>query len=476
MTRRAWVAVGGGIALVAYLAIVRTDALPWLRGPAPFPPDWEWPFTDRPVSWTWLPPIGCGLVLVALHAWLGRRGDVSRVGAAAALVAATLVGWAFHVSLTAPAAGGAMHWFAAQANEPALLSHFNAALSPDVDDAADYVDRYAERLPAYRDRHFHVSSRPPGLVLAFRVVIEACATRPAACRAIVDRLPMTAQERTRLRSRLPDVLTVAAIVGILATALTCVLALWPIAGLAGAFGMSRDDAIGIAILWPLVPGAALFLGTVDTLVAPFIALGTLALARAGASEARGRAIAWGVVGGASGALALHVTYGALLFTAIGVGVAACLPARSWANRWIALLVAVVCGAALFAVPVLWGYDPIAAFRASIGMHGSLTAARDRVTWSAFNALDYATFLGAPLAVAVFRIRPDRAAAALACIAVGLAGVTAAGFVLGEVGRIWIPAMPLTLVALLARRPGPGRGALALALLATTITLRVSWFP
>lgn len=474
MTRAAWTTIGGTALLVAYCAVVRTDALPWLRGPAPYPPDWQWPYTDRPLSWTWAPAIALGLVLVGFYAWLGRRA-VSRAAATLLLVAATAVGWAFHIALTAPSAGGAMHWFAAQANEAALLSHFNAALSPDLDDAADYLDRYAERLPDYRERHFHVSSRPPGLVLAFRALIEACAARPAICRRIVDRLPMTAHDRTRLRSALPDVLTVAAILGILVTALFCVLALWPIAALARAFGAPRGGAVRIAILWPLVPGAALFLGTVDTLVAPFVAFATLALVRAGAAETRGSAIAWGTLAGVAGALSLHVTYGTLLFAVIGIGVAACAPGRSIARGSVGVAAAVVCGTALFAVPVVWGYDPIAAFRASIGMHGGLTAARDRFTWLVFNAIDYASFLGAPLALCAFRLRRDATTAALACVAVGLVGVTAAGLVLGEVGRIWIPAMPLTLVALLAGRRGGGGAGLAIALLAVTITLRVSWF-
>ena len=115
-------------------------------------------------------------------------------------------------------------------------------------------------------------------------------------------------------------------------------------------------------------------------------------------------------------------------------------------------------------------------------------------WLLFNPLDLALFLGVPVAVLALGRVTEAARATLdgraeapdrftAMLALGLGLLWLSGTTRGEVGRIWIPLMPVLLVAALARR-GDERGSagpslseaavLGLLLAATSLALRLAW--
>jgi hypothetical protein len=99
---------------------------------------------------------------------------------------------------------------------------------------------------------------------------------------------------------------------------------------------------------------------------------------------------------------------------------------------------------------------------------AFTAPRSFVLWLLFNPLDLALFLGVPVAVAGLLLLSRsirRAARGLALSALdrfrlttfaGVGLLVLLGVTRGEVGRIWIPLMPLLLVASLADPTAPGR--------------------
>jgi hypothetical protein len=124
-----------------------------------------------------------------------------------------------------------------------------------------------------------------------------------------------------------------------------------------------------------------------------------------------------------------------------------------------------------------------------------TQPRDYAVWLVFDPLDLAIFIGLPVAVSLVaaavrstrrllaraRLQPDEAfrLAALAALLVLLVS----GQTRGEVGRIWIPIMPVLLVAALARAPRPDDDAvpsaasallLAAAIAPTTIAIALWW--
>jgi hypothetical protein len=144
-------------------------------------------------------------------------------------------------------------------------------------------------------------------------------------------------------------------------------------------------------------------------------------------------------------------------------------------------------AAAFAAPALVGHHPVASMREALRIHREFfTEPRDYGVWLVFDPLDLAVFLGLPVAVSLVfaavrsarrlaarvRLQPDEAfrlAALAALLALLVSGQTR-----GEVGRIWIPIMPVLLVAALARPARHGDddtapSAVSSLLLAATIT-------
>ena len=143
-------------------------------------------------------------------------------------------------------------------------------------------------------------------------------------------------------------------------------------------------------------------------------------------------------------------------------------------------------AAVFALPALAGHHPIASAIEALRIHREFfTLPRAYALWLLFDPLDLAVFLGLPVALSLVwataraarrlaaRARPTAEEAFRLAAMAALAALLLSGQTRGEVGRIWIPVMPVLLVAALARpaeeRPGAA-DALLLAVLLVPIDL------
>jgi hypothetical protein len=239
-----------------------------------------------------------------------------------------------------------------------------------------------------------------------------------------------------------------------------------VAGLARAVGVGPLASARLGVLWTLLPGPVLVLPQFDQALALPVALSALSLARAFRAETSARSAGWAMAAGLAGGVAAALSYGAPAFLAIG-GLAVLAAAvadgvkLTRALRWCALGGLVT--AAAFAAPALLGHHPIASMREALRIHREFfTQPRDYAVWLVFDPLDLAVFIGLPVAVSLVaaavrstrrllaraRLQPDEAfrLAALAALLVLLIS----GQTRGEVGRIWIPLMPVLLVAGLAR--------------------------
>jgi hypothetical protein len=278
-----------------------------------------------------------------------------------------------------------------------------------------------------------------------------------------------------------------------------VLTAWPVAGLARAVGCGPLAAARLGILWTLLPGPVLVLPQFDQALALPVAFSTLALARALRAETAARAAAWSVAAGLAGGTAAFLSYGAPAFLALG-GVAVFAAAVAGGAKltralgW-CVLAGLVTGA-MFAAPALVGHHPLASMREALRIHREFfTEPRDYAVWLVFDPLDLAVFIGLPVAaslvlaslrsarrlIARSRLKPDEAfrlGALVTLLALLLSGETR-----GEVGRIWIPLMPVLLVAALARPAHQGDDtapstssalALAAAIAPTTIAIALWW--
>ena len=471
------------------------DLLPWLRGPAPYPPEWQWAYRSPPL---W-PTAGALLVLALALALLAASAQPRlrlhpRVAGGWLVVAAVLLGAVLPVVLLAREPAGALRALMARTVSFSVTSYHTVAISEDARDPGSFVRRHAELLPRLASFAKHAATHPAGPVLLFRASVAACERSPALTEALLGAAgvpwrdfapPLTREARA------------GGLLGALALGLLAALTAWPLAALGRGLGFSPLAASRLALLWALVPGPSLFAPRLDAAIAlPVVGFAALLLA---SQRRRGLALAALALGaGACAGAALWLSYGSAAFLAIAA--AAVLAAASagqpgeaacWQRGAAALAVAAAVALLVaFGVPALLGGDPLLAMRKALAIHrAEFTAPRRYALWLVFDPVDFAALVGVPVAVlalcraaadaaAVLRRRALRAADAFGlAIACGLAALVLSGLTRGEVGRLWIPLMPFAL--LLAFRPDeaerPGRTLLVGGLLAlATVAIAAAW--
>jgi hypothetical protein len=483
--RALWIAV-----TLCFLAAVAGDRVPWLRGPAPYPPEWQWPLREAPPPgplWPALLAVAAlaALLAVSATAWARARPDRAR---RALLGGASVVGLALPLALVALEPDGVLPTVFGRVAYRTATSYYTVAISPEAADPLDFLRRHHELLPSLRKGAKHAATHPPGPVLVYRGLIALCERAPGLTRAVLalSGLPETNPRRPRPEHAASA--RAAGVMGGLFILIAAVLTAWPVASLARDLGCRPLASARIGLLWTLLPGPVLFLPQFDQALALPVALSAAALARALRAEtARGAAIQ-AIASGFAGGLAVALSYGAPAFLAVGgVAVLGASYARGapLARGLRAAALAGAVTAALFFAPALAGHHPVASALEALRIHREFfTRPREYAVWLVFDPLDLAVFLGLPVAVSLAfaavrsarrlaaraPLRPDEAfrlAALAALVVLLLSGQTR-----GEVGRIWIPIMPVLLVAALARPAvsgdddAPG-AASALLLLATT---------
>ena len=494
---RTWIVV---IAALTALVVssVRFDWVPLLRGPAPYPPEWQWRHRPRALSRA-LPAVPWALTLAGVLFWSGRPSARRRPRRTARVVIASglVLGGAFPLALLESEDGGAVAYLVRRTASPGYFSYHAVASAESAPEVGRFLHDYPRLVRALP---VHAATHPPGPVLLFRALIATLERWPG-LRAPFDRLVLDACGRDvegcgLHLGVLPPAPRAATLAGALLLHLLAVATLLPIGWLA--FQLTRDPlaAARTAALWPLVPGAALFVPALDPALA-FPIMAALAGLRAAWCAERGWARVLGVVlAAALGAIALYLSYGSGLFLVLGAAVVfATTPpfvrARA-AGRLAAPTVAIAAiGTALVLLPAAIGHDPVASARAALAVHGQgFTARRSYPLWLVFGPLDFAMFLGVPVALGLvaqvwrtFRSSPMAATppARLALVTIAaLAVLFASGLVRGEVGRLFVPMMPLALLAGVLRlddEPGPDASTattLALLLAALDVMMRLNW--
>ena len=494
--RVVWVLLTAG-----FLVSVSGDRASWLRGPAPYPPEWQWPLREGAASgplWPALAAVAAILGLLALSGteWAHSRAERAR---RVLLGLASVFGLALPLALVAIEGGGVLATMFGRVAYRTATSYYTVAISPEAADPIEFLRRHHELLPTFRRGAKHAATHPPGPVLVYRGLVGLCARVPGLTSGVLRLSGLPEINPRRPRPEHAAHTRAAGVLGAVLILVACALTAWPIAGLARAVGAGPLASARLGILWTLMPGPVLFLPQFDQALALPVAFSALALAHALRAEARGRGAAWAIAAGTSGGIAVCLSYGAPAFLAIG-GVAvlaaavAAGAALARALGWCALAALVTI--AWFAAPALAGHHPIASLREALRVHREFfTEPRDYAVWLVFDPLDLAVFMGLPVAASLVAaaVRATRrlmgGAPSTAAEAFRLGALAAlllllvSGQTRGEVGRIWIPIMPVLLVAALARPSVPGDdntpSAVSTVLLgatiaSTTIAIALSW--
>jgi len=473
----------GGALTVAALLAVWWNVPPWIRGPAPYPPDWLWGLRGEATSSRFALALGSAAGLAAVLWASGTLWVVERRGFAARvlLVAAGVLGFAFSLGLLDLERAGAFPTLAARAMSTTWSSYYTVAVSKDAQDPRDFLDRHAELLPHLPK---HAATHPPGPVLYYRGLIALCDASPR----LTARLLALEDQDDEREPRPPNTRAskAAALLGALLLMLLGMAAAWPISAMATRIGGNPLAGARAGTLWTLVPGAALFVPQFDQALALPVAA-TAALLLAAAEAPRGGArTARSIAAGLTAGVALFFSYGSAAFLAIA-GVAVLARVGLTRRSLTAAAVACVATVAVFFAPVLLGHEPLAAARTALAIHReAYTSARRYWLWLPFNLLDLTLFAGPPaVALLLARCRESRFAQALAA---GIGLLLLSGATRGEVGRLWIPVMTLLLVAAVTRPAGdrtsppagdgsPSRAEallLAALLAALDCVLRIRW--
>jgi len=467
--RRPWGLLLLLVASVGFLVAVWFDASPLLRGPEPYPPEWQWPLrAGRSLEVGWLSLLSSlGLLALLVTSGLGSAGRSPRRRAAWLLAAATLLGFGLQLGLVAlEEDGSAVVTLTRRTMDRWHTGYYGVAVSPLASDPSAFLRDHAEILATLFGKMEHVPTRPPGAVLYYRGVLAICEASPPLTRwllGIMQRagLEVDPHDGSRRAPRLATALLAPLLLMLLGAA-----ACWPVAVLARTAGGGSLEAARVGILWCALPGPTLLVPQMDQLLT-FLCAMAVALLSVSLSLSRSRngyqipAVAAGLFGG----LAVFVSYGGAIHVAFGGLVAlACFLDRPGAARHIrpALALAVAAAIAVTALPMLVGHHPIESFRTAMSTHfGEYTLRRSYRLWLVFNLWDLAVFLSIPVALLAVR-RLVEALRALRrtgwwgpCMSVQRARVAtalllllldASGVVRGEIGRSWMPIMPFLLVA------------------------------
>jgi hypothetical protein len=473
------------------LASIPSDLLPWLRGPAPYPPEWQWGFRSDGPARPLVPASACALAVIALTVFsataLARRH--ARAVSAWLVAGAVALGWILPIALLGREPAGPFPALLARTRSASFTSYHTVAVSDAARDPLSFLRRHAELLPDFARTSKHAATHPPGPVLFYRAAIGACDLSPALTGALLqvasvpsDHLPSPEIRAARAGALLGDLVLV------LLGALTA----WPIARLAVHLDLGPLAAARAALLWALLPGPALMTPQFDQALALPVAASALMLLGAARSTSGRALVTRAGLAGLFGGIALFTSYGAAAFLAVGglAALAGATPPTGLEARIrlavLALLATSIAGALAFGLPALLGHQPLRAMHTALAIHReTYTAPRSYPLWLVFDALDLGMFLGIPVALlaswrassglgrALSGSRPRPADRFVLVAVAGVLGLLLLGVTRGEVGRIWIPLMPLLLVGALAgKEDDEGDPSIVVAPLLAALTLAI----
>ncbi len=451
MQRRRWfVLLLGGLTLLLTVLIL-TDLWPGLRGPAPDTSEWHWPYALRPFGRWWPALLSSALLIGFAYWWLRAKSE-----ARWPLPVLSVLCLGLQLSLIyadRPAVG-------AELVDRTLSTESNGyfAAAAELGNLNTALQNYPVLMDGFQSEH--ARTHPPGLVVANWLTIQALEYTPR----LTDRLA----EPARL-ARCTDLWVLARPPNVSAALwlwswlppLAAALVVFPAYAVGRRLYQSPQAAKLGTWLAATLPALLLFSPTTDQLYALLAILSFLWL-QIGLQDRRpifialsgfilslmtffslGNAV-WGVVLGVYTTLVetQHHRLATGNFSTRSfiskIALFGIAPASLWLLYWIG-----------------WGVAPWAVALEGLEQHYTLvTSLRRYEWWLGYNLLDFLLFAG-PLAVvgligqavaAVRHIRRETAFIALLLVILLLL-LDLSGSARGEVGRLWLPYMPLA--ALLA---------------------------
>ncbi len=422
-------------------ALILTDWLPALRGPAPATSEWHWLYELRPQSRYWLPVLSAIAVWLFAVWWLRQQRPLVGLGLAGLVVGSLLL----QLSLVY----AHRPQIAAELVDRTLSTETNGyfTVAAATTDLNTLLREFPQAMPILPSEH--TRTHPPGLILAQWLTIRAGAAASPLASFIY---PLRCTDLWLLNQPVPtaSALAIWAFLPLLAAAFTAV----PLYFL-GSQLYDANTARLAAIFGTTLPALLIFAPTPDQLFALLSAIILLLWLVAVQRRSAPYAFLTGLLlslttffSFGNGALLLVLTVFALFHPN--------LKSKILNLKWSFWFVIGL--ASLWLIYWLgWGVPPWAVARVGLQQHYELvTSLRRYDWWVAYNLLDLLIFAGpvvvlgfaAALLTAIRRLATrtnslaDGLILALACLILAL---DLSGSARGEVGRLWLFFMPLLAV-------------------------------
>ncbi len=462
--------IGIIVSLVLLVAVALDVPSIW-RGPTWG--NWRWTFQPKPISSLGVTAIPCAFFLIVILAvsggeWAKRR---PKLAARALLLTAILFGFGFHWGLTKPVGKGSVAASLVQRTADSSFTSYYSVARMDWAESprglyANY-NNWSRGTDLYR--YLHAVTHPPGAVLFYALTMDLCEMLPPLTDALAGAASRAGISESEFQPHLSRSELAAALLAPILLMLLNLLACWPIARLAQILGHDPVSSARIAAIWPLIPGSAVTTSQLDSALAlPIAGLAALLMVALDPRHHRTTGIFAAVLAGVIAGVATNLTYGAIAFFAIAV-IVAFMSSHNSNDSPLAIrrlgIAAAIAALSFLAPFILSPANPLAIFRTALSNHHLITADRSYLTWLLFNPLDFILLCGVPLIVMFITSSQSEFSRG---VLLGLGLLTLSGSVRGEVGRIWVPLMPLILAG--AWKPGNPIARSQAAILGTLLAL------
>ncbi|MFP4321309.1 MAG: hypothetical protein ACLFTK_02545 [Anaerolineales bacterium] len=437
--------IGMGVISLGVSGMLALDAWPSLRGDY----GWRWGYAIPSELADWLPSaLALGLfVLVSGYLW--RRGASARAVVAWAFIASAVLATVFLTRWDDPLFLLHTRTASRSATGPQLIA---TGYTPATIQTALHAWPDEQRRFAEDGLSMHAALAPPGLPLAYYLAQQGLAQAPGLADPLAEPLRSLQCHNLEIASQ-SDAQIAGAWLGILSP-VWAALAVFPLFWLAWQIGGASVARVAV-LLWPLVPGIAVFTPVPNT-VFPALAVFCVALLWRGLSSGR---FAWAASAGAVFGIGLFLNISlvplAMFCGWLALGYHVFL-ARPEVRPWWSVRMGAAFGLGLALVWGLWALYDGAPFWVilDVAMHQHLQLDRPYWPWLVLHLWDYVLFLGLPILLlslypllGALRERGPRSPGALlmAALVVTLLILTISGTARGETGRVWQFFFPFSVI-------------------------------